>query len=311
MREIKKILMLILAVLLTFTVCAAALAEGDTDGGDTAATEAAATETANTSDLTVGFTIFDENGEEMKTSAASSCMGGGGAELFVKHAYTIVAKYYDKSGKAVETEDQLILGVDADTECVTLEGNTIKLAPSDDPYVFTVRYVDHTKETGETSGQLSVNRVKFSLIDLIIGFLGVYLIFSAIRGTGAFFSTDFIKEDKLKDYKRIMLPIAIATGVLLIAASVVVIYFSIYDWSKVARLVLLGAAVLGLIAMAVVNSRMTDKEKRAKAQAGGGMAAPASPAAAFEFDEDEPTLDDVLANLNKEENAPSDGGERE
>ncbi|MBO4563180.1 MAG: hypothetical protein J5772_06175 [Clostridia bacterium] len=310
MRDIKKTLILILAVLLMLTVCTAVFAEDGSDGSDNGEIVTVGATQPDTSNLTVGFIVLDENGEPMKSSTAMSCLGGSGAELFVKHAYTIVAKYYDSDGKEVETDEQLILSVDTDSECVTLDKNTIKLAPSDDPYAFTIRYVDHTKDAGEASGQISVNRVKFSLIDLIIGFLGIYLIYSAIRNNGAFFNTEFIKEEKKADYKRTMLPIAIVTGLLLIAASVIVIYFSCYDWSKVVRLVLLGAAVLGLIAMAFVNGRMTDKEKRAKAQAAGGMNVPTASNAAFEFDDDEPTLDDVLADLNNKENAdPGSEGE--
>ncbi|MBQ1817729.1 MAG: hypothetical protein II124_03760, partial [Clostridia bacterium] len=60
--------------------------------------------------------------------------------------------------------------------------------------------------------------------------------------------------------------------------------------------------------MAVINSLMTDKNKRDKAQQTARTGGPTNSAAAFEFDGSEPTLDEVLADMEKGKS--EDGAEK-
>ncbi|MBQ1893242.1 MAG: hypothetical protein II155_03970, partial [Clostridia bacterium] len=71
-----------------------------------------------------------------------------------------------------------------------------------------------------------------------------------------------------------------------------------------ARYVLFGIGLAALIAAMILNTVFTDKEKKQKAQATALTGGNTSSAAAFEFDENEPTVDEVLAEIEKKKNEP-------
>ena len=302
MKTTKKLLLVVLAMLLALTLCGAVFAESGEKTGDDAAdagdtTTTGAVTTGTESPKQVVLIALDGNGDPVKSSTGSSCMGG--TTLFIKHDYIIEAKYYDSTTRElIETDDQLVLGVDSDTDYITVEGNRIKLAAAPEPYNFTIRVADPTAANGEASYPAAVNRFNVSLLELLIGFAGIYVIVSALRGTSNLFNDEFIKDEKKPVFRRVIRIMAIITGLALIAAAVLAIFFSYIDSVRIIRYVLLGLAFLLLIGMAIVNSVMIDREKRDKAQA--GHSGPVNSSAAFEFDGSEPTIDEVLADLEKE-----------
>ena len=155
----------------------------------------------------------------------------------------------------------------------------------------------------EASGDFSVSRFNFSILELVIAFLGGYVIISALRGTGSLFTDEFIKEEKKASFKRIMRIMAIVCGLVLIASAVATVCFSYIDGINIVRYVCLGLAFVLLIGMAVINSLMTDKNKRDKAQQTARTGGPTNSSAAFEFDGSEPTLDEVLADIEKDKSS--------
>lgn len=313
MKTLKKILLVMLVLALGAVCCFAVFAEGDTaaqpdkadsasdtDSGEvlTVGAEPAATENP----LSVGLYLVDDEGN-LVSGSGMSCTGTG-TKLYIKHDYNIVAKYYNAKGETFDTEDELILGVDTDSPCVTLEHNKVKLAASDKPYELTIRVVSRTAESGEVSQPLSVTNLNFSMLEVLIAAVGVYIIVNALRGKGALFSNDFIKEDKKLLFKRLTIILALLAGVALIASGVLTVFLSYLDWMRIVKIVLLGVAIAALLGMSIAGTILTDKDKRMRAQETARTGGPTSSAAAFEFDEDEPTLDEVLEKINSEkENA--------
>ncbi len=309
MKNMRKILVVLLAVLVALTIAAAVYAEGgaDTTGAGTSdPAPTSAPTAAPASDKSVNyFSVTDENGNDMLKSSGLGCLGGG-PMFYIKHEYTIVLGYYE-NGKTTETDDQLILGISGGEGKVTYEHNTIKLAASDKPYKFDLEYVRTDGVEGKAVQTFSVSRFKFDIADMVVGAIGIYVIVCVFRGGGALFDYAFIKEDKLALFKKLVLTLSVAAGLVFIASAVLAICFSYLSWVKVTRYVLFGVGAACLIALTVLNTVFTDKEKRDKAQqtqrTGGG-----SPSkAAFEFDGSEPTLDEVLAEREKDEKKEKDG----
>lgn len=308
MKSLKKLLLVTLSLVLMLALCGAVLAaetgdkgESEPAAGDTTTTGAVTeTEAAAVKGDQVTYETLDSEGNPIRVSGTAACSGS--APLYVNHDYTLNFKYYDTATRQTFDPDKVIVvKVETDSDCVTQEGNTIRLAASEKPYTFrvTVEMPDGT----EASGDFGVNRFNFSILEIVIAFLGGYVIVSALRGRGSLFTDEFIKEEKKADFKRIMRIMAIVCGLALIASAVLTVCFSYIEGVNIARYICLGLAFVLLIGMAVVNSVMTDKEKRDKAQQTARTGGPTNSSAAFEFDGTEPTLDEVLADIENEKPA--------
>lgn len=321
MKSLKKILLVTLSLVLMLALCGAVFAaasegkaEGDEPAGDTvttgetaAAAADAATNSAAAAADQVTYETVDGEGNPVRVSGIAACSGGG-APLYIGHDYTMNFKYYSTSrSEAVDPGKGIIISVDSDSDKVSFEGNTVRIAASDKPFTFQVKV--EMPDGTEVAGDFAVNRFNFSILEIVIAFLGAYVIVSALRGSGSLFNDEFIKEEKKPAFKRIMRTMAIICGLVLIASAVITVCFSYIDGLKIVRYVCLGAAFVLLIGMAVINSVMTDREKRDKAQQTARTGGPTNSSAAFEFDGSEPTLDDVLADMDKDKTG-SEAGEQ-
>ena len=302
-----RIVFALIAVLLMAVFSASALADVIVDSGDPVSTEAPEETAGNAlnSNYTVGVTVTDLEGNPVQSGGFLSCLSAG-ASFYINHGYILKAMYYDSNNKSYETSDQLILGVITDSEYVHVDGNTVTLDPAPEPYVFTLRVADSSANSGEVDYPLDVKKIKIEFADILLLAVAAYVLVEAIRGKGSLFKDEFIKEDKHEQFKKLMRLVCFVVAAVLIAAAVLSIFFSYIDGMEIVRYVLFGIGLAGLVSMIVINNVFTDKEKRAKAYQGGGSGTPVNSSAAFEFDDDEPTLDDVLADLEKEKNAEED-----
>ncbi|MBQ4341349.1 MAG: hypothetical protein II756_02450 [Clostridia bacterium] len=275
---------------------------GETDGASAEATAApAATDPASAVADQVTYETVDGNGNPVRISGLAACSGGS-APLYIGHEYTINFKYYSTSRReTVDPGKVIIKSVESESDKVSFDGNTVHIAASDTPLTFKVTV--EMPDGAEASGDFSVSRFNFSILELVIAFLGGYVIISALRGTGSLFTDEFIKEEKKASFKRIMRIMAIVCGLVLIASAVATVCFSYIDGINIVRYVCLGLAFVLLIGMAVINSLMTDKDKRDKAQQTARTGGPTNSSAAFEFDGSEPTLDEVLADIEKDKSS--------
>lgn len=309
MKNLRKLALLLIAAVLALSVCGAVFAEesaeatpdpNDTTTIGAAATEPAATEAAAETKPDPTYKVYDENGKEVVDMSGLGCLGGT-VNLYIKHAYKVVIGYVDGSSLK-ETEDELIADVQSDNPDVTRDHNTVSFPASDTPYKVTITVVYPKADNGTVDLPLSVKRFNFSLPDIIVAFVAVYVLINAITGRGALFTDEFIKDDKKELFKKIMRILACVTGVMFLTAAVLSVCFSYLGWVKVLRYVLFGIGLASLITIMIVNARFTDKEKRQKAQQTSLTGGPTSSAAAFEFDGSEPTVDEVLAEIEKNKN---------
>lgn len=312
MKLSSKILIAVLALLLMTVFTGSAFADVIVTATEDAATEAPATEapaatesTGVNSNYTVGMTVTDSEGNPVQSGGFLSCLSAG-ASFYINHGYIITARYYDSNGKAYDTSDRLILGVVTDSDYVHVDGNVITLDPAPSPYVFTIRIADAKSDSGEITYPLDVKQIKIEFADILLLAVAAYVLVEAIRGKGSLFKEDFIKEDKLDQFRKLMRLVCFVVAIVLIAAAVLSIFFSYIDGMTTVRYVLFGIGLAGLISMVVINNVFTDKEKRAKAFQGGGSGTPTNSSAAFEFDGTEPTLDEVLADIEKDKGESSD-----
>lgn len=153
------------------------------------------------------------------------------------------------------------------------------------------------EETQE--GTISIVKYTFEFLDLILGGIGLYVLISAILGKGALFKNEFLKEGTEEDFKKWVRICSITSGVALIGYTVLAVCFGYLDWTSICGYVLFGIGIIALVAILVISSRFTDKEKKNKAKAAaaqGGSGGNSS--AAFEFDGTEPTIDEIIAQDN-------------
>ncbi len=138
------------------------------------------------------------------------------------------------------------------------------------------------------------------LFDVLIGAMGLYLIFSAIVGKGKLFQNDFIKEGMEKKHHTIVRVTSLIIGLLMLA-SVAIAIFDKYGKYRTVILIIFGVVIAAFIVSTILLRRCTDNEAKRKAQNDRYAGAPLkNPSAAFVFDENEPTVDDLKDSGNKD-----------
>ena len=115
--------------------------------------------------------------------------------------------------------------------------------------------------------KLNVNRQSVSLFDIVMFVIGLYLLYSAISGRGRIFDAEFVKEGMEAKHKKAMRISCLAAAVIMIAA--------------------------GVVSAIIWTGKYVDKNAKREAQQQPGGGTLRAPKAAFEFDDDEPTIDDV------------------
>lgn len=146
---------------------------------------------------------------------------------------------------------------------------------------------------GEDAAILKVMPRTASLLDIIIGLFGLYLLYSAIVGKGKLYNNDFIKEGMEQKHKTIVRITALVIGVLMLA-TVAIAFLDKYGAYRLATAIIFGVILVVFITATVLLRRCTDQEAKRKAMTDryAGTAGK-NPAAAFIFDENEPTVDDI------------------
>ena len=281
-------------------------ADGDllTTGAESAeAAATAAAEDIDTSGMSVTFSVFDGEGNETRNFSGGTGCFSTGYTFYTDHDYKISYIYTDGSEKVKEAAIRVI---DCDPEMqskyLKVEGNTLSIKAGKENYSFKVALFENGAVTDKQM-QINVARFKVEFTDILILGIGVYALATAITGTGAMFRNEFIKEgceEKFKKYVRIC---SAVVGVCMLGVAAISIFLCGNEKAVYAKYALFGIAVAALIGSLVITSKMTDKEKKAKAYASGRTGGVSDSSAAFEFDEDEPTIDDVLAmkHDNKDE----------
>ena len=263
-----------------------------------------AAETDENSAIT--YAVYDGSGKETRNFSQGLGCGLTGYTFYTDHDYKISFVYVN-SKTSEKIKDAVVTIVDCDKSMqdkyLTVEGNSVIIKAGKENYSFKIAIVE---DGTVTSSQLPINVAKFKVefTDIILMGIGVYALVTAITGSGAMFRNEFIKEGREDDFKKYVRICAAVVGVCMLAAAAISIFACSIDsmFLKVLRYVLFGIGIAALIGSLVITSRMTDKEKKAKAMT-GGRAGASNSSAAFEFDENEPTIDDVIANMkNKNEN---------
>ncbi|MBR0156913.1 MAG: hypothetical protein IJM20_05295 [Clostridia bacterium] len=144
------------------------------------------------------------------------------------------------------------------------------------------------------TAKLDVIRQSLSIWDIIMLGTGLYLLFAAITGRGRLYESEFVKEGMEKKHRTIIRVTCLVVALLMIATGVVAALDG-YGKLKLVNFILFGAMLVVFIAALILLRRCTDVEAKRKAQATGTAGPRKSPNAAFVFDDDEPTVDDIKA----------------
>ena len=145
-----------------------------------------------------------------------------------------------------------------------------------------------------------VVRRALSVWNIIMLGIGLYLLFAAITGKGRLYEAEFVKEGMEKKYKNIIRIGCLIVALLMIADGVVSA-LDAYGNYRIVSTIIFGAILVVIIVELILLNSLTDKEAKKEAQekrlSGRDLKAPN---AAFDFDEDEPTLDDLKNSADKE-----------
>lgn len=140
--------------------------------------------------------------------------------------------------------------------------------------------------------KLNVNRQSVSLFDIVMFVIGLYLLYSAISGRGRIFDTEFVKEGMEAKHKKAMRISCLAAAVIMIAAGVVSALDG-FGKLQTVSMILFGLLCAVFVAAIIWTGKYVDKNAKREAQQQPGGGTLRAPKAAFEFDDDEPTIDDV------------------
>lgn len=140
--------------------------------------------------------------------------------------------------------------------------------------------------------KLNVNRQSVSLFDIVMFVIGLYLLYSAISGRGRIFDAEFVKEGMEAKHKKAMRISCLAAAVIMIAAGVVSALDGFGKLQPVS-MILFGLLCAVFVAAIIWTGKYVDKNAKREAQQQPGGGTLRAPKAAFEFDDDEPTIDDV------------------
>lgn len=140
--------------------------------------------------------------------------------------------------------------------------------------------------------KLNVNRQSVSLFDIVMFVIGLYLLYSAISGRGRIFDAEFVKEGMEAKYKKAMRISCLAAAVIMIAAGVVSALDG-FGKLQTVSMILFGLLCAVFVAAIIWTGKYVDKNAKREAQQQPGGGTLRAPKAAFEFDDDEPTIDDV------------------
>ena len=270
-----------------------ALAESDT-------TTTGADGKIDYSQFSPAYSITDGDGNNTKAYSLGAGCGMGGITLFTDHDYKINFTYASNDDSVEPpVADIEILNCDPamQEKYLSIENGSVRVKAGNEPFGFTLAL----KQNGEvTNNALSFNVSKFKvdLTDILLLGIGVYALVTAITGTGAMYRNEFVKDGMEDKFKKTVRIAALIVGICMIGVALLSIFCSGNESLSWLKYVLFGIAVATLIGSLILTSRMIDKDKRTKAQATARTGGPTNSAAAFEFDDDEPTIDDVLANMN-------------
>ena len=140
--------------------------------------------------------------------------------------------------------------------------------------------------------KLNVNRQSVSLFDIVMFVIGLYLLYSAISGRGRIFDAEFVKEGMEAKHKKAMRISCLAAAVIMIAAGVVSALDG-FGKLQTVSMILFGLLCAVFVAAIIWTGKYVDKNAKREAQQQPGGGTLRAPKAAFEFDDDEPTIDDV------------------
>ena len=140
--------------------------------------------------------------------------------------------------------------------------------------------------------KLNVNRQSVSLFDIVMFVIGLYLLYSAISGRGRIFDAEFVKEGMEAKHKKAMRISCLAAAVIMIAAGVVSALDG-FGKLQTVSMILFGLLCAVFVAAIIWTGKYVDKNAKREAQQQPGGGVPRAPKAAFEFDDDEPKIDDV------------------
>jgi|GEM_PF-1885321 len=257
------------------------------------------------------------DGEGNRTNAFStglSC-GANGYTLYTGRDYSINIIYTANDSASTEQVPVAELEIiDCDPamkeKYLSIENGSVKVKAGNDKYSFKVLLLQNGKST-EQAVPFNVASHKLELNDILLLGIGAYALLTAITGSGSMLRNEFVKDGMEDKFKKTVRIASAVVGVAVIGVAVISIFCTASGKLNWLKYVLLVVAVGALIAALILANKMTDKEKRAKAQATARTGGPTNSAAAFEFDDDEPTIDDVLAKINNENASDNNGGQND
>ncbi len=201
-------------------------------------------------------------------------------EKYDSIAYTLTA--YDEEGNELKGDDfSYEMG---DNGVITV---TVKKLGRVDIYAEST-LTDYTAEAS-----VSVVRQSMSVWDIIILGIGLYVLFLGIVGKGKVYEAEFVKEGMELNYKRLIRICCIIISVCMIASGIIAAADG-YGKLKLFKTIVFVIAIVFFIAGMIAAGNMIDKQakKEAEEKRIGGRDLKA-PNAAFVFDDDEPTIDDI------------------
>lgn len=140
---------------------------------------------------------------------------------------------------------------------------------------------------------IPVTRQSLTPWDIIILGIGIYALGAGILGKGKVYAADFVKEGMENKHRKTVRITCITVSICMIASSIIAAIDSYGEYDIIVNILFCVGAAIFIASYFFTNSmidKSAKKEAEEKRMQGRDLKAPSS---AFEFDEDEPTVDNL------------------
>lgn len=227
------------------------------------------------------------------------------ASMFVNMRTALAYVYYaGAESDPIKAEDLASLTVRAykyvGEETVELDESEYQVELGDDGIItvksseigeIRITAVSNAEKTAEAT--IPVARQTLTIWDIILLGIGLYALYMGITGRGKIYETEFLKEGCESRYKATTRIACLVVSVCMVGSGVVAA-IDAYGAYSLIKTILFAVGIAVLIASIILTNSMIDKAARKEAQikqsSGRDLKAPA---AAFDFDDQEPTVDDL------------------
>lgn len=149
--------------------------------------------------------------------------------------------------------------------------------------------------------EIAIAKRSVGIFDILLCAIGLYLLFAGIVGKGKLYDSEFVKEGMEQKRRTIIRVTCLVVGILMVASFLIKLLDGYGEYGILSTIIFFVMLAVFIVALLLLRG-CTDQKAKYEAQSSPmGARRKQATSAAFEFDESEPTLDDITKNNKRTE----------